>query len=113
MTVTLDSQMSAARQTERKRNNREVGPETLKACTNGWYRSAEHRVVCKGCRDRMSIALFTSFPEETEIWAPEELVDDNNPRHYKPLILSHLIGHKMRNSEENAKTTALERFASI
>ncbi|XP_057847399.2 2-oxoglutarate-dependent dioxygenase DAO-like [Cryptomeria japonica] len=82
------------------------------AWTNSRYRSAEHRVVCKGWRDRMSIALFSYFPQETEIWAPEELVEDNNPRRYKPFILSHLMREKMSNREYNAATRALERFAN-
>ncbi|GLJ41142.1 hypothetical protein SUGI_0852130 [Cryptomeria japonica] len=87
--------------------------DSIKAWTNSRYRSAEHRVVCKGWRDRMSIALFSYFPQETEIWAPEELVEDNNPRRYKPFILSHLMREKMSNREYNAATRALERFASI
>ncbi|GLJ41141.1 hypothetical protein SUGI_0852120 [Cryptomeria japonica] len=87
--------------------------DSFKAWTNGLYRSAEHRVVCKSCRDRMSIAFFTSFPAETEIWAPEELVDKKNPRLYKPFIFSDFMRYIMSNREDNGKTTALERFASI
>ncbi|GLJ34895.1 hypothetical protein SUGI_0702470 [Cryptomeria japonica] len=61
---------------------------SLKAWSNGEYRSIAHRVVCKGWIDRMSTALITAFPMEREIWAPEELVDANNPRRYKPFIFS-------------------------
>ncbi|GLJ41143.1 hypothetical protein SUGI_0852140 [Cryptomeria japonica] len=87
--------------------------DSLKAWTNGRYRSAEHRVVCKGCRDRMSIAFFSSFPGETEIWAPEELVDDNNPRRYKPFVYSQFMHERMSNKESNVRTATLELFASI
>ncbi|GLJ41171.1 hypothetical protein SUGI_0852440 [Cryptomeria japonica] len=84
--------------------------DSLKAWTNGRYRSAEHRVVWKGWMDRMSIAFFTSFPMETEIWAPEELVDNNNPRRYKPFLLSQLLHEVAHGQEDREKATALERI---
>ncbi|GLJ41132.1 hypothetical protein SUGI_0851990 [Cryptomeria japonica] len=84
--------------------------DSLKAWSNGRCRSAEHRVVYKGWRDRMSIAFFTVFPEEMEIWAPVELVDDDNPRRYKPFVFSHFKQESLTYKE---KTTALEQFAGI
>ncbi|GLJ41158.1 hypothetical protein SUGI_0852290 [Cryptomeria japonica] len=87
--------------------------DSFKAWSNGRYRSADHRVVCRGCRYRISIAFFTAFPEDMEIWAPEELVDDNNPRRYKPFIYSHFRDEAVRNKEGKEKAAALERFAGI
>ncbi|XP_059066450.1 2-oxoglutarate-dependent dioxygenase DAO-like [Cryptomeria japonica] len=83
------------------------------AWINGRYRSAEHRVICTGCRKRMSIVVLTTFPEETEIWAPEELVDDNHPRRYKPFVFSDLMREKLSNKGDNVISSALERFAGI
>ncbi|GLJ41156.1 hypothetical protein SUGI_0852270 [Cryptomeria japonica] len=87
--------------------------DSLKAWINGRYRSAEHRVICTGCRKRMSIVVLTTFPEETEIWAPEELVDDNHPRRYKPFVFSDLMREKLSNKGDNVISSALERFAGI
>lgn len=61
----------------------------------------------------MSIAFFTAFPAETEIWAPEELVDDSNPRRYKPFVYSDFMREFMSKIEDKAKATVLERFAGI
>ncbi|GLJ41139.1 hypothetical protein SUGI_0852100 [Cryptomeria japonica] len=88
--------------------------DSLKAWTNGRYHSPEHRVVYKGCKDRISIAFFTSFPEEKEIWAPEELVDENNPRRYKPFTYSHFWDSSaIKNKNDKDKATLLDRFAGM
>ncbi|GLJ41168.1 hypothetical protein SUGI_0852400 [Cryptomeria japonica] len=87
--------------------------DSLKAWSNGRYHSADHRVVCKGWIDRMSIAFFISFPMETEIWAPEELVDKDNPRRYKPFIFSQFRREITTNIDDREKATALERFGGI
>ncbi|GLJ41138.1 hypothetical protein SUGI_0852080 [Cryptomeria japonica] len=87
--------------------------DSLKAWSNGRYRSAEHRVVYKGWADRMSIAFFTVFQDETEIWAPMELVDDDNPRRYKPFLYSDLQKEIMTDKGNKEKSSALEKFAGI
>ncbi|GLJ41150.1 hypothetical protein SUGI_0852210 [Cryptomeria japonica] len=87
--------------------------DSLKAWSNGRYRSAEHRVVWKGWMDRMSIGFFTSFPMETEIWAPQELVDNNNPRRYKPFLVSQLLHEIRHNQEDREKATAVDRIAGV
>ncbi|GLJ41129.1 hypothetical protein SUGI_0851960 [Cryptomeria japonica] len=72
--------------------------DSFKAWSNGRYRSAEHRVVYKGWRDRMSIGFFTEFPEETEIWAPnikKKLLLSNDLRVYKDLLHSGLQGSEV------------------
>ncbi|KAH9325169.1 hypothetical protein KI387_005347 [Taxus chinensis] len=87
--------------------------DCLKAWSNGRYRSAEHRVVYTGWKDRMSIGLFYVFPDDAQIWAPTELVDEENPRRYKPFINSQLKHEIRTNKEDKEKATALERFAGI
>ncbi|GLJ41123.1 hypothetical protein SUGI_0851900 [Cryptomeria japonica] len=87
--------------------------DSLKAWSNGKYRSAEHRVVYNGWRDRISIGFFTFFPDETEIWAPVELVDDENPRRYKPFVFSHFMQEFMADKENNERATAIESFAGV
>ncbi|GLJ41164.1 hypothetical protein SUGI_0852350 [Cryptomeria japonica] len=87
--------------------------DSFKAWCNGRYRSADHRVVSKSCRYRISIAFFSAFPEDMEIWAPEELVDDDNPRRYKRFIYSHFRDEAVSSKGDKAKATVLERFAVI
>ncbi|XP_057862860.2 gibberellin 20-oxidase-like protein [Cryptomeria japonica] len=58
--------------------------DSMKAWSNGIYRSAEHRVVCKGWVDRFSVPYFVRFPRDQQIWAPDELVNDEHPRRYRP-----------------------------
>ncbi|KAH9325186.1 hypothetical protein KI387_005364, partial [Taxus chinensis] len=88
--------------------------DSLKAWSNGRYRSSHHRVVCKGWTDRMSIALFYAFPNDKKIWAPAELVDEEiNPRRYKSFTFSDFTHEIRHNTEVKDKLTALERFAGI
>ncbi|KAH9325189.1 hypothetical protein KI387_005367, partial [Taxus chinensis] len=86
--------------------------DSLKAWSNGEYRSSHHRVVYKEWMDRMSIALFYVFPNDKKVWAPAELVHEEiKPRRYKPFIFSD-FKHEIRyNREDKDKITALERFA--
>ncbi|GLJ05875.1 hypothetical protein SUGI_0027050 [Cryptomeria japonica] len=62
--------------------------DCMKAWSNGRFRSAEHRVVYKGWKDRISIPYFVQFPPDKQITAPEELVDDDHPRRYRPFTFS-------------------------
>ncbi|KAH9325198.1 hypothetical protein KI387_005376, partial [Taxus chinensis] len=87
--------------------------DALKAWSNGRCRSAEHRVVYTGWKNRMSIAMFSVFPDKKEIWAPAELVDQENPRRYKPFIYSELVHEVLTNKENREIATALERFAGL
>ena len=47
------------------------------------YRSTPHYIVYKGWSDRISLVYFVSFGNETEVFAPEELVDDDHPVYLK------------------------------
>ncbi|GLJ24152.1 hypothetical protein SUGI_0460770 [Cryptomeria japonica] len=62
--------------------------DSLKAWSNGRCHSSGHRVVYKGWKHRISVATAFYFPNDYKIWAPAKLVDENNPRLYKPYIFS-------------------------
>lgn len=51
---------------------------------NGGVFPPLHRVVITGKKDRYVAALFTIPKEGVIINAPEEMVDDEHPRLYKP-----------------------------
>ncbi|KAJ4844908.1 hypothetical protein Tsubulata_002642 [Turnera subulata] len=54
------------------------------AWSNGRLRNVKHRVQCKEATIRISIASFLLGPKEEAVEAPEELVDSQHPRLYKP-----------------------------
>ncbi|GLJ41187.1 hypothetical protein SUGI_0852640 [Cryptomeria japonica] len=91
--------------------------ESLKAWSNGRYRSADHRVICKGWQNRLSVPLFYSFPRDAQIFAPEILVNEDNPRRYKPFVFSELQS-ELRKGFRNYKADGeqvkvVERLAGI
>ncbi|ERN07031.1 hypothetical protein AMTR_s02838p00004170 [Amborella trichopoda] len=56
----------------------------LKAWTNGRLHPVRHRVMNKGYEDRYSCGIF-SFPiPNLLIEGPQELVDENHPKLFKP-----------------------------
>ncbi|GLJ41190.1 hypothetical protein SUGI_0852710 [Cryptomeria japonica] len=63
---------------------------SLKAWSNGRFRCAVPRVICKGWQNRLAVPLFLSFADDARISAPEELVNENNARRYKPFIFCEL-----------------------
>ncbi|GLJ41179.1 hypothetical protein SUGI_0852550 [Cryptomeria japonica] len=89
--------------------------DTLKAWTNGRYRSAEHRVVYKGWRNRISVPYFVYFPDIKQVYAPAELVDDDQPRHYKPFTVSEFKHgfYKNFSSKEVKPSEFLDIYAGI
>ncbi|GLJ21937.1 hypothetical protein SUGI_0410710 [Cryptomeria japonica] len=59
--------------------------DCLQMWSNCRYRSAEHRVVYGGLKqkkERLSIAFFFTFEEKAEIKAPEELITEEHPQKY-------------------------------
>ncbi|GLJ41119.1 hypothetical protein SUGI_0851760 [Cryptomeria japonica] len=89
--------------------------DCLKAWSNRRFRSAEHRVVYKGWKDRLSVPWFVHFPYDKEIWAPEELVDDYHPRRYRPFIYSqfrHDFYSNLRSTEHNL-AAFLDSYAGV
>ncbi|XP_057855254.2 2-oxoglutarate-dependent dioxygenase AOP3-like [Cryptomeria japonica] len=59
---------------------------SLKIWSNDRCWSVEHRVAYGGREPRLSVAFFWNFSEEIEVYAPEELIDEHYPRHYKPFL---------------------------
>ncbi|KAH9298763.1 hypothetical protein KI387_030445, partial [Taxus chinensis] len=57
--------------------------DSLKAWSNGRYRSAKHRVIYKDWTNRISFVWMLMFPDK-EIRAPIELIDEQHPQHYRP-----------------------------
>ncbi|KAG5545954.1 hypothetical protein RHGRI_018199 [Rhododendron griersonianum] len=53
--------------------------------SNGRLWSVKHRVQCYEGSIRLSIALFVLGPKDGSLGAPEELVDSEYPRLYKPM----------------------------
>ncbi|KAH9307755.1 hypothetical protein KI387_035666, partial [Taxus chinensis] len=80
--------------------------DSLKAWSNGRYRSAEHRAVCKGWADRYSVPYFVSFYHDKEIWAPSELVNDEHPQRYRPFIFKQLLEDYLNSIEFKEKKNA-------
>ncbi|GLJ41186.1 hypothetical protein SUGI_0852630 [Cryptomeria japonica] len=75
---------------------------SLKAWTNGRYRCAVHRVICKGWEKRLSVPLFYSFARDAHVLAPEVLVSEDNPRRYKPFTLNDLQSEELRKELEES-----------
>ncbi|KAH9325215.1 hypothetical protein KI387_005393, partial [Taxus chinensis] len=57
--------------------------DSLKAWSNGRYRSVNHRVVYKDWTNRISLGWFMMFPDK-EIRVPAEFIDDQHPQCYRP-----------------------------
>ncbi|KAH9307751.1 hypothetical protein KI387_035662, partial [Taxus chinensis] len=80
------------------------------AWSNGRYRSAEHRAVCKGEGDRYSVPYFVTFSDDKEIWAPSELVNDEHPQRYRPFILDQVVDEFLKSKEFKEKKNAPNFF---
>ncbi|XP_057862858.2 gibberellin 20 oxidase 1-A [Cryptomeria japonica] len=87
--------------------------DSMKAWSNGIYRSSEHRVVYKGWVDRFAVPYFIRFPRDKQIWAPDELVNDEHPRRYRPLISSQFEVDSMNylKTTDAKSWTFLEQYA--
>uniref|UniRef100_A0A803QKU5 Fe2OG dioxygenase domain-containing protein n=1 Tax=Cannabis sativa TaxID=3483 RepID=A0A803QKU5_CANSA len=60
--------------------------DVAKAWSNGRFCNVKHRVQCKEASIRVSIASFLLGPKNGTVEIPQELVDDEHPRLYKPFI---------------------------
>ncbi|KAH9300682.1 hypothetical protein KI387_012265 [Taxus chinensis] len=90
--------------------------DCFQAWTNGRYRSPDHRVVYTGWRNRISLPFSIIFPHDAQIWAPVELVDDDDPRRYKPFTYSALLKEisSYQGYQADAETPkGIERIAVI
>ncbi|XP_059075225.1 probable 2-oxoglutarate-dependent dioxygenase AOP1 [Cryptomeria japonica] len=68
--------------------------DCLQMWSNCRYRSAEHRVVYGGLKqkkNRLSIAFFFTFEDKVEIKAPEELIHEEHPKMYNAAKFGDII----------------------
>eukprot|EP01018_Ginkgo_biloba_P013920 Gb_27025 [translate_table: standard] len=70
--------------------------DSFKIWSNDRYRSAEHRVVYEGWKSRLSLAFFWHLAEDVEIRVPAELIDDEHPQRYKPILFKDFRQFKAR-----------------
>ncbi|KAL4193306.1 hypothetical protein AMTRI_Chr06g176220 [Amborella trichopoda] len=86
--------------------------DTFMAWTNGRLHPVRHRVMHKGYEDRYSCGIF-SFPiPNVLIEAPQELVDENHPKLFKPFD-THAYYKFYYFHRTNQKEYGLKEFAGI
>ncbi|KAF5456677.1 hypothetical protein F2P56_026128 [Juglans regia] len=76
--------------------------DLLMAWSNGRMRSARHRVMMSGDKDRYSLAIFGAPVDGSIIKAPKELIDEEHPQVFKEFDYLDFV--KFRNSEEGRAT---------
>lgn len=82
----------------------------LQAWSNGRMRSAVHRVMMSGDKDRYSLAIFGAPVDGSIIKAPKELIDEEHPQVFKEFDYLDFV--KFRNSEEGRATDSeMQMFA--
>ncbi|KAL2653326.1 hypothetical protein R1flu_021454 [Riccia fluitans] len=70
--------------------------DALHAWTNGHFKSVLHRVVLNKEVDRLSLAAFVNVDNSLALSAPDQLVDENHPRLYKPFTFADYIQQVLR-----------------
>ncbi|XP_024994199.1 gibberellin 20-oxidase-like protein isoform X3 [Cynara cardunculus var. scolymus] len=75
--------------------------DLMQAWSNGKLRSSEHRVVLKERKNRFSLAFFWCFEDNKVVFAPDEVVGENNLRAYKPFLCADYM--KFRENSEKGK----------
>ncbi|CAM6088926.1 unnamed protein product [Calypogeia fissa] len=85
--------------------------DILHAWTNGIFKSVLHRVVVNESVHRFSLAAFMNVDKDLSITAPEELVDDNHPRLYRPFThgdyATHVVATRYRDQSMSASKDGL------
>ncbi|KAL1818648.1 hypothetical protein DCAR_0414843 [Daucus carota subsp. sativus] len=81
--------------------------DALLAWSNGKIHSAFHQVIIKGEKQRFSVGLFSFVNGIIE--APEELVDKEHPRQYKPFHHYDLMDF-YANDEDNKTECTMQAF---
>ena len=72
--------------------------DCLKMWTNAKYRSAEHRVMYGGKKNRrLSVAFFFDVEDHIQIRSPPQLIDEQHPRLYKPVTFGDIKSYYHRN----------------
>ena len=84
----------------------------MQAWSNNMIPSVKHRVIVKGQQYRVSLDFFKMFLDEMEIGAPPELVDNENPRHYRAFQSSKYLAFKKQQIERGKWENPLNAYAS-
>ena len=84
----------------------------MQAWSNNGIRSVKHRVIVKGQQSRVSLAFFRMFPDEMEIDAPPELVDNEHPRRYRAFQSSKYLAFKKQQIEGGKWENFLDAYAA-
>lgn len=79
------------------------------AWSNGRLPTVKHRVLCKEASIRISIASFLLGPREDTVEAPEELVDSDHPRLYKPFTCEEFRKLRISNKFHAGEALSLVR----
>ncbi|KAH9288979.1 hypothetical protein KI387_033096, partial [Taxus chinensis] len=87
--------------------------DCLRAWSNGRYRSADHRVIYTGWKHRISLPYSINFPHHFQIYAPQELVDEDNPRRFKSFTFSELLNEVATYQGDAEVAKGVERLAGI
>lgn len=89
--------------------------DLMQAWSNGWVRSSEHRVVLRQCTSRFSIAFFWCFEDNKKIFAPPEIVGDENLRLYRPFVCADFLKFRENSEEGNFEKVGytVQQFAGI
>ena len=69
-------------------------------------------MIVKGQQSRVSLASFRKFPDEMEIDAPLELVDNENRRCYRAFKYSKYLAFKKQQIERGKWENPLDAYAS-
>ncbi|KAL3685109.1 hypothetical protein R1sor_003131 [Riccia sorocarpa] len=70
--------------------------DALHAWSNGLFKSVLHRVVVNAEVDRLSFAAFMNVDNSLALSAPDELVDEDHPRLYKPFTFADYVQQVLR-----------------
>ncbi|KAH0970624.1 hypothetical protein GBA52_022780 [Prunus armeniaca] len=79
--------------------------DMFQAWSNEKLRSSEHRVILKQPVNRFSLAYFWCFEDEKVIFAPDDVVGEENVRIYKPFVCLDYL--KFRESNERGSLKRL------
>jgi len=64
--------------------------------SNSRYLGTPHRVVDAGWSSRLTVPFFVACKDETELYAPEQLVDEEHPRRYVRLVFKDFKDYKFK-----------------
>ncbi|XP_057852725.1 probable inactive 2-oxoglutarate-dependent dioxygenase AOP2 [Cryptomeria japonica] len=85
--------------------------DSFQAWSNGKIRSVKHQVMVKRQQSRLCLATYNLFPDEMEIKAPMEFVDDKHRPHYKAFKFVDMLKYRLGEGREIQEP--LQQFAGV